>query len=195
MKKVYQTRFSSGDGEIKGNCCSAVLASFLERGVDEVFDIHSTGKLWKFELVGWMYENGWIMVYYQDPWSVFKDFVDGVEDIYFVVGDSPRGGSHEDGEPYTHIVIYEKGEMVHDPHPDNTGVLNEKEFWYLKRREDVGLNSFHCSPPEIGVEVLLFGWNGRKYVGERTDRPFEYFVGGFGLLFSEGYFKGWKSID
>lgn len=31
----------------------------------------------------------------------------------------------------THVVVYVDGRMVHDPHPDRTGLLDVQQYWVL----------------------------------------------------------------
>lgn len=45
---------------------------------------------------------------------------------YFVVGGSPRSKS------INHIVIFQNGVMVHDPHPDGTGITTIEGFSILE---------------------------------------------------------------
>lgn len=42
------------------------------------------------------------------------------DEYYLVIGDGPRGVSH--------VCIYQNGELYHDPHPDRTGLVTEREF-------------------------------------------------------------------
>ena len=52
---------------------------------------------------------------------VTNALVEQMPDVYYIVsGKSPRYN-------VDHSVVFRKGKMVHDPHPDNTGIL--KSFW------------------------------------------------------------------
>jgi hypothetical protein len=45
---------------------------------------------------------------------------------YFVIGKSPRN------KDINHIVIFQNGIMVHDPHPDRTGLLTHETFTVIQ---------------------------------------------------------------
>lgn len=103
MKPVYQTFFGK-----EGNCMQACIASLLEMSLDEVPRFPITGQflamarfLNQFDIqpIGLPYERGII------PFDCH----------YIVWGKSERG--------LYHAVIYLGNNMVHDPHPDNTGLV------------------------------------------------------------------------
>ena len=120
MKPIMQTQF--GD---EGNCGRACIASILELQLDEVLDFraaHIKGKHWQFILRDFLLPYGFMpIVYYQASEAYVKIRPKG---YHMAGGSSPRG--HPDG----HYVVCLDGEMVHDPHPDGTGIP-EIEDWIL----------------------------------------------------------------
>jgi hypothetical protein len=57
-----------------------------------------------------------------------------------IYGDSPRG------QGISHIVISRRGRIVHDPHPDRTGILTTNGAWWL-----VPTDSAPGAPAEAGT--------------------------------------------
>lgn len=115
MKPVKQTMF--GD---RGNCAQAAIASLLElelQAVPNFFQAGPTDTDWWNALYAFLAARNLTM------WHVnYPDHNYAVLDLrhrpgYLLVwGQSPRNPSNQ------HYVIWYRGEMVHDPHPDNSGV-------------------------------------------------------------------------
>jgi len=136
MIPVDQTRFYDPTVPVKeqrGNCLQAVMASVLELPLDDVphfvqDDVDHDGDAnpewnWWVRLVAWLGEHGW-SVHAALPISDYPG------QSVLVTGPSPRGnGIH-------HIVIYRDGEMVHDPHPDRTGLVRVMDAYGLHRTDD-----------------------------------------------------------
>lgn len=139
MIPVKQTEFYPN-----GNCMQACIASLLELPLEQVIPIHkhfNTSEDWGKILKDWFVANGYEFV----PANEFNVFhtdtliatneAEGniINDVllkrkelcnqfYMISGTSPRHvGS-------THCVIYQNGKLVHDPHPDNTSVLQIHSF-------------------------------------------------------------------
>lgn len=152
MKPVKQTRLVTPTQ--RGNCYPAVIASILEMECEDVFQVqeHYDG-VWKEPLDNWLEDKGY-KIESADDFKVFHDKLwlhrffetdgknpDGVpgeqwreitsdqlmDEYYFVTGISPRNPD------IAHIVIYQNGKMIHDPHPDNTGILTEDTFKKLTK--------------------------------------------------------------
>ena len=115
-----QTRFGSG-----GNCLQACLASILEIALDEAYDAQNQereGKDWYRELIRWGYRRGYLIISYHQMSGMFPKV-------------KPRGYHIAGGPslrdvPEGHAVVCFDGEMVHDPHPDGTGI-SEIEAWTI----------------------------------------------------------------
>lgn len=133
MKPVYQTYFTGLEeasasnrnhtGIPVGNCFQAVVASILELDLEDVphfvdIDVRG-GQNWLEHTDEWLRHRGLEL-----NW-LYKHEVP--EDEYVVVhGLSPRGN-------WSHVVVYLGGEMVHDPHPDGTGVLTQDHFCTIRK--------------------------------------------------------------
>lgn len=122
-----------------GNCLPACIASLLECPIEDVIQIQkyfAPHNDWGKALKDWFATKGYEFLpadefVWWHPKLVpspkpgeFKTIdLSATKDKYYIVtGQSPR---HEGS---LHCVIYQNGNMVHDPHPDNTGVLNIDSF-------------------------------------------------------------------
>lgn len=113
MKPVYQTKF----GKQEGNCFEAVVASILETDICSIPQ-NKEYYLWYLKCQQWLLINHKILCAYVDTLDIFD--VDKLG-YYEISGDSPRGD-------FLHSVVGFKGKIVHDPHPDNTGLKNIKGY-------------------------------------------------------------------
>ena len=118
MNPVMQTIM--GD---KGNCFNACIASLLNINIDDVpvLDSFQDGE-WSAQLNEWLYPRG--LVYFDiriaksEAGLFFKD-----KDFYHVLtGPSPRLPGLD------HCVIGRKGKIVHDPHPEGTGLIDKQTY-------------------------------------------------------------------
>ena len=122
MIPLTQTHFYGGKekGITRGNCWQTCIASLLELPLEDVphfVDIDEQGgQDWWQHTLEWLLYKGYAM-YTPDEHPA--------EGYYLVTGKSPRGD-------YYHVVIYEGGNMVHDPHPSGAGVLTEEHFAYFR---------------------------------------------------------------
>ena len=110
----------------RGNCWQTVLASVLELPLNEVphfvqdevdhdmaVEWHWWDRSWQ-----WLRERGLMFTVAE---------VDNTPGEYLLVsGKSPRG------EGIYHVVIYKDGEMVHDPHPDRSGLLTVDDAYVIR---------------------------------------------------------------
>jgi len=124
MKPVFQTKF--GDGV--GNCLNACVASIFEIGINDIIDFNEySAQLGnsKYNSVGlwhWAKENGYFLCN-----SSKKEDIPNYIQFYIATGNSPRGN-------LKHAVVFSGGKLVHDPHPDQTGVMGEPLYywWFIK---------------------------------------------------------------
>lgn len=108
MKPVHQTVFGN-----KGNCMSACLASLFELRIEEVPNFHDAAESdagWWAELRKWLRNKGYGVL----SVSLSEDALPCMDGYLIVCGQSTRDRSH--------ATIWKKGSMVHDPHPDGTGL-------------------------------------------------------------------------
>lgn len=110
----------------RGNCMQAAVASILNLTLDDVpnfidharDDDHELPEdvppAWFESLLGFLVSRGYSLVVTTVP----------LPGLGLMSGRSPRG-------PWTHLVVAEGPDVVHDPHPDRTGVTEPDSWWYL----------------------------------------------------------------
>lgn len=110
MKPVFQTQTGKA-----GNCFSACLASIFEVDIAEVpnfFEVSDDDEGWWAVVRDWLRPRGFGVMFLQlnDP-----EHLKGFTGYFIVAGLSTRG--------IYHAVVYKDGVLVHDPHPESTGVV------------------------------------------------------------------------
>lgn len=115
MKPVDQTVFAPG----KGNCFSACVASILEVGTDEV-PFFMVDAAWKDLFLDWCGERRLVV-------DFSSGFPAPLGEFYIANGISPRGDTRG------HSVVMRDGHVVHDPHPDRTGLAGKPWGWITLR--------------------------------------------------------------
>lgn len=114
--------FNDPEGR-QGNCWQTAIASVLELPLDDVPHFiqidEDGGRNWWMNTWEWLNERGYTI-------EVIPTHPDS-DELYFVTGPSPRGNFH-------HVVVYCRGKMVHDPHPDRTGVVEEEYFEVIRKK-------------------------------------------------------------
>lgn len=128
MKKVMQTKTGLG-----GNCEGATIATLLGLELSEIPDfwegcdietpaLPENGVIYQQNLNNFLEKYGYKMLNLGVPRYPSDQTIEWVQDIskhlgvkHLVAGISPRG--------YMHSVIYENGELWHDPHPEGGGVI------------------------------------------------------------------------
>lgn len=138
MKPVMQTRMG-GDPTTPGNCFAAAIASILEVSLDEIPDekvlIDRTERIeneaderfysrcWSnywIELSNWLRDSFGLGMMELEPKCFHGTGFMHDDDAYMIAsGDSPRG--------LPHAVVCKGVEMVHDPHPEGGGIVNESK--------------------------------------------------------------------
>lgn len=106
-----------------GDCMRACCASIFELPIEQVPNFMEDGpKYFDKKLEDWLDGFGLIAV------DIHKDYAELFKDCYIIAtGISPRSID----ESQRHAVIYLNNEMVHDPHPDNTGIKGELETFII----------------------------------------------------------------
>lgn len=121
MKPVKQSLIHDETKGIKGDCFRACICTLLEIGIDEAphFTTYPEDQWWDVA-VAFCKTRGYNIAWEQDcPKSDIE--------YYIVCGTSPRG--------LRHAVIYSRGRLVHDPHPDGGDVVNPYAYIWLETRE------------------------------------------------------------
>lgn len=123
MKEVSQTKLHDPKGIRNGNCFAAVVASLLELDIEDVPNVETLFDLpdnhvWAEVMTRWLSHHGheWHSINREDVVT---------DELYLVVGKSPRG--------VTHVCIYKNGVMVWDPHPSRSGLITEDRFEVIKK--------------------------------------------------------------
>jgi hypothetical protein len=112
MKPVDQTKFGK-----HGNCLMACIASILEIPFDTEWELHDN---WWNECQTYVRKHGYYLscIYANDQGTAPAGYS-------IATGDGPRG--------FLHCVVLLDGQIVHDPHPDKTGISNVRDFMYFVR--------------------------------------------------------------
>jgi len=136
MIPIKQTKISTHDGSVTGNCFAACVASLLEIPFDEVpqFELD---KNWFPPFRQFLLKNGYEYMGHGKPEDLNE--YEGLDGYVIVHGDSPRLYVKTG-----HAVIYRHGILVHDPHPSNDGVLNVQGFYMIERAEFTNFNHEKC---------------------------------------------------
>ena len=123
MTPVHQTKFGNAAGEAAGNCLQAALASLFDLPLDSVphFVAYSDAQWWA-EFNAWLGSRFGLFIV-----SITREQVPYLDQrgYYIQYGNSPRG--------FPHVVIAKDGEMVHDPHPDGTGLVKVEGEYVIAR--------------------------------------------------------------
>ena len=116
MKRINQTIMNFKNG----NCMQACVASILEKDLDEVPNFMSQGDSRFFKILKKYFSDLNI-----DLINVHPDYQEDIYDHYAIaIGTSPRN------KKQNHSVVWFQGKVVHDPHPDNSGIASKpKSFW------------------------------------------------------------------
>ena len=111
MIKVYQTRFTSEDG----NCFAACVASIFETTVEDIengFIMHKhQPEEWFAAFNEWLKKRGFCAV---DIGIADQDYAP-VGTYHIASGQSPRFECK-------HSIVNFRNQMAHDPHPEGTGL-------------------------------------------------------------------------
>lgn len=128
MKFIDQTKFYNIDGW--GNCVSACICSILGWNLSDIkYDIQRDIMRFNPDRYHYLKSRGIDL-------STDDNIANIPESIQYIgaIGISPR--KDKDGGELHHMVIVDrKGQLVHDPHPDRTGVLRVLYYEYYMQEE------------------------------------------------------------
>lgn len=132
MKPVFQDKFYDPDqppNMQRGNCWTAAIASLLELDLHDVpnfvqIDVDG-GKDWYVHTIEFLAGHGYMIAQTYDWDAQYKPQPD---EYYLVCGKSPRGAG-----TIRHVVVFQNGEMVHDPHPAQAGLLDNDATYVVRQ--------------------------------------------------------------
>lgn len=121
MIPVTQTLLHDPDNDIRGNCLQACLASIFEDDIENIpHFVEYTGADWFDRMNRWLIENKQCYILAITDWDKANHIFHGYS---IMNGTSPRGVKHS-------VVAY-NNQMIHDPHPDNNGLVGEVETYWI----------------------------------------------------------------
>lgn len=131
-----QTKFTSPDQSVHGNCLAACLASLLELPLEQVPALEDAGERWFNVMYEFLQAHGcdYRGTKYTGPssnrfwWEFLLERNIGIDGYFIVGGKSPRAWVVRG-----HAVIYKDGVMVHDPHPSGAGLLEVEDVMLIER--------------------------------------------------------------
>jgi hypothetical protein len=140
MFAINQTIFGNGDdGTTPGNCMQAALASLLELPLNSVPHIALFGERWGDAVHSFLSSRGMDLRVFND-WGSHQAWWEAVGVQVYPIEDMPitppmlAVGKSNNG-PWSHVVVWEHGEMLHDPHPNGLGLKGDPyEYWLLTAR-------------------------------------------------------------
>lgn len=123
MTPVDQDIFINDPQGRIGNCLQAAVASILDRELNDVphFCGVPEGCNWYGGMIQWLHNEGY----------VFLD-VRGKSNLFYHTGYVIACGESERGA--MHAVVYENGELVHDPHPSKAGILEIDHYYIIAKK-------------------------------------------------------------
>jgi len=123
MKPVDQMYLHDPDNGVSGDCFRACVASVLELPIEEVPHFVSTDD-WIACTQQWLKEKGLQFIEVQYNSMMFDHFkLYGL--YHMMTGPSPRfPGS-------LHCCVALDGKIVHDPHPDRSGLAGSEDDWLV----------------------------------------------------------------
>jgi hypothetical protein len=117
-----QTKF----GPEVGNCFEACLSSITHLPIEPIPSYKGEG--WFDKCNKYLAKHGLVLVMYGPKiFEVYKNLAD----LYCIAGGkSPRFNCN-------HAVVFRKGKMVHDPHPDNTGISDIQDYTFVFKLDPI----------------------------------------------------------
>lgn len=126
MEYKKQTKLYQPEKGIRGNCMMACYANYLGLeinqvpAIEELFECTKPNGFWFSVVCLWWEEMGYKYFWSPNIEEMPKEIFQG---IYFVSGLSKRGVHH--------LVMYKNGEMLFDPHPDNSGIIEPIHYEWV----------------------------------------------------------------
>jgi hypothetical protein len=135
MHPVKQTILHDPDDGKFGNCAQAAFASLFELPIEEVPHFADgldnsikDGTVFNTRVREWLNTMGYGTIVLNMVPENIEEWKPFIPYHHLIAGLSPR-------HPGTyHVVVGKGGEIVHDPHPDDTGLLppTDDDPWYFE---------------------------------------------------------------
>lgn len=106
-----------------GDCWRTCLACLLDIDPLAVPHFGELGDQWFKETQAWLGKRGLAM--FDMPYMEIFPHIEVKGAYHIISGISPRDPA------VRHSVIGLDGEVHHDPHPDDTGIVGERHEWYI----------------------------------------------------------------
>jgi hypothetical protein len=100
-----------------GDCLQAAIATALQLPIAAVPNFSPFRAGWFEAIQLWARNNGYALYGVDDP-TKFADLR--------VIATGPAARGHQ------HAVVWQDDHMVHDPHPDRTGLVEVREYWAIE---------------------------------------------------------------
>ncbi len=129
MTRVKQSKLYAPDGIHNGDCLAACLASLLDLPLWMVppFEQMFGRSDWRVRVGEWLRRFFDMDLERAEGHPTNPDGELAIlPEFYIANGPAARGVYHS--------VIYRNGELVHDPHPSNGGLLAVEWCWYLANK-------------------------------------------------------------
>lgn len=123
MIPTKQTILHDPDNGIHGNCFSAVLASILHLPIDEI-PIFSNPVSWIKDVNEWLLPYGLAYCIIEGFDAYLEAY--GIRGIYHEIA-----GTTSRSNEVLHACVAKDGEVIHDPHPDNSGLSTIANYGFF----------------------------------------------------------------
>ena len=122
-----------------GNCLSACLASLLDLDLAIIPNFANYGENWYLPFDAFLHSQGFESdgMFYFNGFSTIPNLVrtwddlliqeKGFDGVFIVGGPSPRDSS------ISHAVLYKDNKLLHDPHPDRSGIQYIKYAYLITK--------------------------------------------------------------
>lgn len=141
MIPIDQTHFVGDPDGMPGNCMQAAIASVLEYPLDAVPHFAAMPEAdWWMAFMDYLSDHDHRITLFADRFFETDVYLDGTltaapltdwprERVVIANGMSPRGVRHS--------VVWQHGELVHDPHPSRAGLAEAPdEVWLIESRDE-----------------------------------------------------------
>lgn len=129
MKFHHQTTF----GMPNGNCFATCMACILDLDVDQVPNFMHEGDEWFAAAQSWL-SRRYSLRLLTLKWDARENAAWGLgKTLCIASGPASRG--------FMHSVVWQAGKMIHDPHPDGTGLIGDPEDYVV----------FLATDPSLGI--------------------------------------------